>query len=426
MTDGVMSRPEDALVALAARQVDSGRGREIMSLSLLDWAACGLAGLGEPVARIVRGRAVGQGAVLLGGGEAEPARAALINGTVSHALDYDDTHFDHIGHTSVAVVPACLSLAREMDELLDAALVGSEAAIRVGVWLGRGHYQTGFHQTATAGAFGATVAAGRLLRLGPGAMRAALGLAASRASGLKCQFGTMAKPYNAGLAAETGVEAALLAEAGMTASEAGLGDVQAFGPTHHGAGDMTGFAGEDWRFERVSHKFHACCHGLHAMLEALAGARTPVAEIEAVAVRTHPRWLTVCNIAAPRTGLEAKFSYRLAAAMALSGVSTAAIDSFSDATAADPAFAALRDRVSVTPDGSLSETEAEVEIQSATTRERLRHDLAAPLSLERRRARVEAKAEALLGARAGALARAIGEGDLVAFRRLLGAQDVSS
>ena len=419
MTEGPQNLPEEALVALAARRIEAGPAREVMALSLLDWAACGLAGVREPVAGIVRGRAVGAGAVLFGGGEAEPARAALINGTISHALDYDDTHFDHIGHTSVGVIPAALALAADMDGLVDASLVGSEAAIRVGVWLGRGHYQAGFHQTATAGAFGATVAAGRLLGLKAEGLRMALGLAATRASGLKSQFGTMAKPYNAGLAAETGVEAALLARAGMTASGAGLSDPQGFGPTHHGAGDGAAFEGEDWRFVRVSHKFHACCHGLHAMLEALAEARTPVAEIAAVTVRTHPRWLTVCNIAAPRTGLEAKFSYRLAAAMALSGVSTAAIDSFSDATAGDPRLIALRDRVTVVSDESLSEMEAVVELRGNGI-ERLHHDLSRPLDLETRRARIEAKAEALIGDRAGALAAAIASGDLPAFLRNIG------
>ena len=77
--------------------------------------------------------------------------------------------------------------------------------------LGRKHYERGFHQTATAGAFGATVAAGRLLGLTSEQMRNALSLVGTRASGLKSQFGTMGKPFNAGVAASNGVEAALLA-----------------------------------------------------------------------------------------------------------------------------------------------------------------------------------------------------------------------
>src|SRR5206468_11148804 len=88
---------------------------------------------------------------------------------------------------------------RSAAEVLDAFLIGAEAAIRVGLVLGRPHYERGFHQTATAGAFGATVAAARALRLGRPATRQALSLVATRASGLKSQFGTMGKPYNAGV-----------------------------------------------------------------------------------------------------------------------------------------------------------------------------------------------------------------------------------
>jgi 2-methylcitrate dehydratase PrpD len=73
-------------------------------------------------------------------------------------------------------------------------LIGVEGSIRFGQWLGRPHYQIGFHQTATAGAVGATLAAIRLLGLTEDVARNALGLAATRASGLKSQFGTMANP----------------------------------------------------------------------------------------------------------------------------------------------------------------------------------------------------------------------------------------
>ncbi len=110
----------------------------------------------------------------------------------------------------------------------------------------------------------------------------------------------MGKPYHAGMAASTGVEAALLARAGFDTRGAGLDGPQGFGPTHHGAGEVSAFdaLGQDWRMARVSHKFHACCHGLHAMLEALATlqARPDPSEIERISVRTHPRWLSVCNI----------------------------------------------------------------------------------------------------------------------------------
>ena len=84
--------------------------------------------------------------------------------------------------------------------------------------------------------------------------------------------------------------------------------------------------GETWLFEQVSHKFHACCHGLHAALEAAAElVPTDPDGITAIEVTTHPRWLTVCNIAEPKTGLEAKFSYAQVMALAALGHDTTKI-----------------------------------------------------------------------------------------------------
>ena len=391
--------------------------RQMLRLSMLDWAACGIAGAGEPVARITRDMVVeekGLGeAALFGTDVRVPARgAALVNGATSHALDYDDTHFAHIGHPSVAVMPAALALAEGAgasgEALQAAALTGIEVSIRVGIWLGRSHYQTGFHQTGTAGAFGAAAAGARLLGFDAGQSAAALGLVATRASGLKSQFGTMGKPYNAGIAAANGVEAVLLVAKGFVPNPEGLECAQGFGPTHAGEaveGALEGL-GETWRFDGISHKFHACCHGLHATLEALGGMNRPApGDVEAVAITTHPRWMSVCNQEAPETGLGAKFSYRMVAAMALAGVSTAALESYSAATCADPVLQALRDRVTVTADEALAETEARVQItlRDGTVLEAA-HDLDAPMSLEDRAARLHAKAAALIGeARSAAL-----------------------
>ena len=257
--------------ALAEAQVPEA-AEAVLRLSLIDWMAVGIAGAAEPVAGVMRALAGAEGGVaqatLFSGGRAPMRMAALVNGTISHALDYDDTHFAHIGHPSVGVIPAALAVAEAEGAsgaaFQEAALIGMEAAIRFGIWLGRGHYQTGFHQTATAGAVGAAVAAGRLMRLNPQQMDIALGLVATRASGLKSQFGTMGKPFNAGLAAANGVEAALLAQLGIEARIGALEAPQGFGPTHHGAADESAFdgMGDSWLFETVSHKFHACCHGL--------------------------------------------------------------------------------------------------------------------------------------------------------------------
>jgi 2-methylcitrate dehydratase PrpD len=379
-------------------------------MSLLDWATVGIAGRDEPVSRAARAVALaegGDGATLIGGGRAAPRAAALANGAISHALDYDDTHFGHIGHPSVAVIPAALAVAeaREFDgaAFLDALAVGLETACRIGDWLGRSHYEAGFHQTGTSGAFGACVAAGRLLGLDADAMTHALGLTATRASGLKSQFGTMGKPLNAGLAAEAGVTCALLAGAGAHSSEMAIEGSQGFGPTHAAAMQEAAWAGlgERWVFKGISYKFHACCHGLHAMLEALRslGPIDP-AQVEEIEITTHPRWLAVCNQPAPETGLGAKFSYRVTASMQLLRIDTAALDSYSDATCARPDLIALRDKVRVVTDEGLADTASRVRLRAAGEVHEASHDILDAGDTNGIADRLREKSESLLGARA--------------------------
>lgn len=390
----------------------------VARLSLMDWAAVSVAGRDEPVAIMLRQLAAEEGgapqATLFGAKGRVPARmAALANGALSHALDYDDTHFAYVGHPSVAVFPAALAMAelrgRSGADMLEAALYGMEAAARIGSWLGTRHYNHGFHQTATAGAFGAAVAAGRLSGLEQGVMRHALGLVATRASGLKSQFGTMGKPFNAGIAAANGVEAVLLAARGFVSRPDGIECVQGFGETHAGEGGDPALAlarlGEVFWFEQVQHKFHACCHGTHAALDALAQLRSQpdfvAANVRRVALRINPRWLRVCDIQAPVTGLEAKFSYRSTTAMALAGLDTAALDVFSDATCARPDLLALRDRVEVVGDATVADTAAHVRIEHADGASREQFvDLDASLPLDIRRDRIIAKVRALLTERA--------------------------
>ena len=389
--------------------------RDVMRLSVLDWAACGLAGAREGgFGSWVATMNTPGPATRFDGRVSCVADAALVNATLSHALDFDDTHFDHIGHPSVVVVSAAFAVAEackaSMTDMIAAALVGAEASIAVGLWLGREHYQVGFHQTATAGAFGATVAAGRLMGLSAGEMRHALGLCATMASGLKAQFGTMGKPLNAGLAARTGVEAATWAAAGMTAAQDGLAGPLGFGATHHGAAESTDMA---WRMDRISHKFHACCHGLHASLEAVRGV--PIRQACEIEIRTHPRWMNVCNQPAPETGLAAKFSYAHVMAMAAYDIQTGDIAAFTDETTQDPRLVEYRQRVRVKPDETLTEMQARVLVDGVA----YFHDLDAPLPYASRADRVSAKARALVDARADGLWQAIMSDDLAGFAALL-------
>ncbi|MEI4260774.1 MmgE/PrpD family protein [Roseovarius sp. D0-M9] len=388
--------------------------RSIAHLSLMDWMMCGRAGVAEPVAGILRGLATSEGgapqAALLGGGRAPARMAALVNGTASHALDYDDTHFAHVGHLSVGIYPAAIAVGEQAGasaEAISAAFaVGGEAAIRVGLALGRAHYERGFHQTATAGAFGATIAAGRLMGLDRARMRAAIGLCATRATGLRCQFGTMGKPYNAGVAASAGVECAQLAKAGMTAPDDGLFGQNGYLATHSDApGDIAAPDGA-WLLDAMKYKLHACCHGTHAMIEALRGAA--LADVAAVHLRTNPRWLSVCDIKVPRTGLEVKFSYAWLAGMALRGDATGSDRIYTDALAADPALAEFARSVTVTGDAALSDMQATGEITLKDGRtQTFAHDLAAPIAPDDLARSLRGKAQALLGAPGAALCDAL-------------------
>ncbi|CUJ96746.1 2-methylcitrate dehydratase [Ruegeria denitrificans] len=405
-----MSDFSTALAGFAAGPIETTlQTRVVTSLSVLDWIAVGRAGVDEPVSKTVRDLVLGeQGAAqahLFGGGAAPLRGAALVNGTVSHALDYDDTHFAHIGHPSVAILPAALALSewddRILVDFLEAALIGMEVSIRVGLWLGRDHYQAGFHQTATAGAFGAAVAAGRILGFDTDQMRKTLGLTATRAAGLKTHFGTMGKPYNAGLAASAGVEAALLIVKGFTPNMNALEGQYGFGATHSGEADaqtaLDGL-GDEWLFDNISHKFHACCHGLHAALEAARDLDIAEPEVAEIKIKTHPRWMSVCNQLSPNTGLGAKFSYRTVIAMQALGYDTALPDNYSDKVSADARLISLRDRISVEADESLSETQAHLTLlRRDGARLGATHDLMAPMTLADREDRVRGKASKLIG-----------------------------
>ena len=252
----------------------------------------------------------------------------------------------------------------------------------------------------------AIILTARILGLDQKRAQHALGLATTRASGLKSQFGTMGKPFHAGMAAANGVEVATLAASGFVSNPDGLTCSQGFADTHGGQSDDLATAlqglGETFLSESVQHKFHACCHGTHAALEALGQARASqqlgASDVDRVTITVHPRWLGVCNIASPTTGLEAKFSYRLTAAMALTGLDTSALSTFSDERCTDPALLALRDRVSVQTDASMSDTAAQIQINrhaGETIFEK--HDLAAPMPRPERETRVRNKAAALLG-----------------------------
>lgn len=304
------------------------------ALCFVDTAGCMLAGAGEPPPQRVR-RAFGALAVpaeaaLVGqGGRAPAPVAALVNGTAAHALDYDDTYEVPIAHLSAALVPAILALGEARDrsgaDALDAYLAGIAVSVCLGRLMNPGHYATGWHATATLGGVTAASACARLLRLDAESARNALALATSLAGGSKRQFGTMAKPWHAGLAARAGVEAALLAEAGLDARDepfVGRWSVHELLAGQSGADPEAALAGlggpDPIAAAGPRRKPFPCCAATHQAIEAALALRDRVpADLAAIEVELPEIFDRNLQYPRPATGAEAKFSLEHCVACAL-------------------------------------------------------------------------------------------------------------
>jgi 2-methylcitrate dehydratase PrpD len=339
----------------------SPRAMEWARHALLDWLGVTIAGAREPLSAMLRGELAQSGGPcsLIGAGAgADMHGAALINGAAGHALDYDDVAREMEGHPTCPVAPAVLALAEHSGAsgaaVLDALVAGIEVENALGLMTRGAHYAAGFHATGTIGSFGAAVACARLMGLDTGATAAALGLAASQAAALKCNFGTMVKPLHAGKAAANGLMAARLAARGFTANPEAIEAPQGFMATQCPGFEATPFrpdpAAPYW-IERTLFKYHAACYSTHAAIDAIGRLRREhglsLADMAAMTLTVAPRHLKVCDIPEPRTGLQMKFSLRHLAALALDGVETGALETYCDANASDPRYVAARRKVTV-------------------------------------------------------------------------------
>ncbi|MFQ5348061.1 MAG: MmgE/PrpD family protein [Rhodothalassiaceae bacterium] len=271
--------------------------------------------------------------------------AAMVNGTAGHVLDFDDNFDPPKAHATTVLAPAIFALGEEIGAsgaaCLDAYIVGLQIMGRVGQGVNPVHRNRGWHATATMGAMGATAACARLHGLGAEQAAMALSLATSMAAGFMSQFGTMAKPIHAGLAAKAGIVAAGLARSGVTA---GLGTLDGptgmnrlmVGPDYEELRDsLTDIEhGQTLRFETehvgeplliTEHGFRvkrfANCGSAHRAMDALLHLRAEygfgaddVARIVVHAPKVHLNNLMYED---PRTGLESKFSMEYALALCL-------------------------------------------------------------------------------------------------------------
>lgn len=297
--------------------------------------------------------------------------ATLVNGTASHALDYDDVSGTLGGHPSVMLIPAMLALGEELGctgrELALAYVVGFETECRIARGVHFHHYDKGWHPTATLGIFGTVAAAARLLRFTPDQTAMALGLAASLASGLKANFGTMTKPLHVGHAARNGLFAALMVRQGFTANPAALEHRQGFLDVFNGQGTYdTDRILADWYAPlevegggEPGLKPYPCCGSTHSSINRMIHlARTHDLTPERVAtieIMPHSRRLPHTNNPDPRTPLGAKFSIQYAVARALADRAVR-LEHFEGAAHFDPTIRDLMARTTSRPHPDMPDT----------------------------------------------------------------------
>ena len=338
--------------------------------AILDCLGVMLAGSIEPAARIVTGIARAEGGAPLATVVGASLRtgavwAALANGTAAHALDFDDTNFAMMGHPSAPVLSAALAAGElalaDGRALVHAFLLGFEVETAMAEVMNPPHYEKGFHATGTLGTMGAAAAAARVLGLDAAQTRTALAIAASQASGLKENFGSMTKPFHAGHAARSGVLSALLAREGFTASEQAIEGPQGYFAVL-GAGKREERAleslGAPWKILKtgVAVKPYPSCACTHSIIDSALELRrtykiTPeqVAEVTVGVNAAVPRILIHSN---PRSGLEAKFSGEFSAAAALCE-GRVGIATFRDDKTDDPVIRGLMKRVRVVVDPAI-------------------------------------------------------------------------
>lgn len=335
--------------------------------AVVDTVGVALAAASEPCVTITHGAVPaidrGPSTVLVSGRRTDPVRAAWLNGTAAHALDYDDVDDWVIGHPSTVLVPAVLAVGELADaggeQVIDAYWVGltTMRALAVGLNVS-GHYAKGWHATATLGVLGAAAATARLLGLDADDTRNALGIAVSHASGSRQNFGTMVKPLHAGTGASSGVLSGTLARDGLTADPDALDGRYGFLALYRGErreGDAAAQQAADQVRQVLSAppppvlnvKRHPCCYATHAAADAVLDLRTnglTAADIAEILVSVPSGSLGPLIDHPPRSGLDGKFSLEYVVAAALLD-GALPLSSFTDTAVARQDVARLARRV---------------------------------------------------------------------------------
>jgi 2-methylcitrate dehydratase PrpD len=300
-----------------------------------DVTACMILGRDMPVVRIIRQAAITPGdeaRLCFGAERAGAADAALLNGTAAHAHDYDDIGIGaHPAHPSAVLAPAILAVAEARGcsgrDMIAAYVAGYEVWGELARRDADPHHVKGLHPTGVFGAVAAAAACASLLGLDAKRASHAVGLAATQAAGLVVNFGSMAKPFHAGRAAQVGVLSARLAEAGMTAAPDGLEQPQGFlhAVSPRGRVDLASplKLGSDWWLlsNGLGFKLYPMCYGTHRSLDGMLqlacdNAIAPESVTDVEVEMSKNQQLNLVNHD-PQTANEAKFSEEFAMAMAI-------------------------------------------------------------------------------------------------------------
>ncbi len=354
---------------------------EQAKMCLVDWMGVALGAHDEGAAVTVRRlaeswQAAGEAPILLGG-TTTPALAALVNGTMSHCLDYDDAHTEGAGHISAVTWAAAWAMASHHrlsgEDALRAFVTGFEVMARLGrgqmQGFGRNLQLKGFHPTSVLGRFGAAAVAGVVLGLSEARVAHALGVAATTAGGFTASFGTMSKPFHAGKAAMDGILAAELAAQGFEAATHLLDAERGLQSTliqDRSFGIVPLTYDDGWELRRNGFKPYACCRSIHASVDAarklapeLAGAR-----IERVHVKAHRGATVPAHHFDPQTPLQGKFSFPFCMSLGLRGYPVVEAD-FSEARLRDPEIMAIVPNVTVEEIADQSRWESHLEVTLA-------------------------------------------------------------
>jgi len=302
----------------------------------LDCMGAALAGVAEPVSQTITGYVTKLGgpsqASLFGAGlKVSVPEAALTNGVIAHALDYDDCGVK-IGHPSVLVLPAVLSLGEHLGasgrDILTAYILGLEIEGKMALHADFKLMQARLNHQTWYGSIGAAAACAKLLRLEVPKTRMALGIGANFACGLSANHGSMAGAMAAGNACRNGVIAALMAQEGVTANpdiiEAKNGFYDTLvGRDHYDAERMADGLGNPFYIESPGiglKKYPSCYHthrALDGVFQLLGEHRLSDKDIAEVDVGTSERAMRVLSFSEPATPYQAKFSmpYCIAAAV---------------------------------------------------------------------------------------------------------------